>query len=223
MARTTGWFGSITLMVVTPQSRHIRAFSLSWWRMGHKLLPTDEKISSIRQNVSRDCPRLLNKDYSCCIDWIEDAMRLLNKKAIAYFITTAKMLSQDFQIHNMVNKPMLPLTPILKKLEKPLSNTVNINFDATVSNDKTGFGVIVHDSDGFVIGRGYGFKDEQMTTAWTELYAFEESLKIARSLNIANAILEIDCASLRTRLRSVGRILQLWATALMNILKPWIS
>ncbi|MBA0702170.1 hypothetical protein Goari_020465 [Gossypium aridum] len=54
------------------------------------------------------------------------------------------MLSQDFQIHNMVNKPMLPLTPIPKKLEKPLSNTVNINFDATISNDKTGFGVIVH-------------------------------------------------------------------------------
>ncbi|MBA0845138.1 hypothetical protein Goarm_022903 [Gossypium armourianum] len=122
----------------------------------------------------------------------------------------------------MVNKPMLPLTPIPKKLEKPLSNIVNINFDATVSNDKTGFGVIVHDSDGFVIGGGCGFKDDQITTAWTELYAFEESLKIARSLNIANAILEIDCASLRTRLRSVGRIFQLWATALMNILKPWI-
>ncbi|MBA0731084.1 hypothetical protein Golax_025916 [Gossypium laxum] len=142
-----------------------------------------------------DC-RLFNKDYSCCIDWIEDAMRLLNKKAIAHFITMAKTVSQDFQIHNMVNQLMLPLTPIPKKLEKPLSNTVNINFDATVSNDKTRFGVIVHDSDGFVIGGGCGFKEEQMTTAWTELYAFEESLKIARSLNIANAILEIDCASL---------------------------
>ncbi|MBA0686728.1 hypothetical protein Goari_014316 [Gossypium aridum] len=225
--------------------------------MGHELLPTKANISLIRQTISRDCTecgesvenlvhtlkdcpiaravltfggldsRLLNKDYSSCIDWIEDAIRLLDKKAMANFITTlrnswnnrnnyifrgkkeaawimwerAKTLSQDFRIHNMVNKPMLPLTTILKKWEKPLSGSVKINFNATVFNDKTGFGVIVRDSDGFVLGGSYGFKDEKMMADWTELYAFEESLKIVRSLNTANAIFETDCASLVNRIK----------------------
>ncbi|MBA0648350.1 hypothetical protein Goklo_016094, partial [Gossypium klotzschianum] len=38
-----------------------------------------------------------------------------------------------------------------------------INFDATVSNNKISYGVIVRDSDGFVLGRFGGFKDEEMT------------------------------------------------------------
>ncbi|MBA0741986.1 hypothetical protein Gogos_015102, partial [Gossypium gossypioides] len=139
--------------------------------------------------------RLLNKDYSCCIDWIEDAMRLLDKKAMADFITTlwnswnnrnnyifrgkkeaawimwerAKTLSQDFRIHNMVNKPMLPLTIVLKKWEKPLSGSMGL--------------FLVEMAD------------------WTELYTFEESLKIVRSLNTANAIFETDCASLVNRIK----------------------
>ncbi|KAH1082202.1 hypothetical protein J1N35_021963 [Gossypium stocksii] len=184
------------------------------WRMGLELLPTKANISSIRQTISRDCTRcgesvenlvhalkdcptarviltfrgldgrLLNKDCSCCIDWIENAMRLLDKKAMADFITTlwnswnnrnnyifrgkkeaawimwerAKTLSQDFRIHNMVNKLMLPFTIVIKKWEKPLSDSVKINFNATIFNDKTGFGVIVRDSDGFVLGGSYGFR-----------------------------------------------------------------
>ncbi|MBA0717597.1 hypothetical protein Golax_005398 [Gossypium laxum] len=32
--------------------------------------------------------RLLNKDYFCCIDWMENDIRLLDKKAMADFITT---------------------------------------------------------------------------------------------------------------------------------------
>ncbi|MBA0560818.1 hypothetical protein Golob_017695, partial [Gossypium lobatum] len=140
--------------------------------------------------------RLLNKDYSSCIDWIEDAIRLLDKKAMANFITTlrnswnnrnnyifrgkkeaawimwerAKTLSQDFRIHNMVNKPMLPLTTVLRNGRNRL--------------------VVL-----------YGFKDEKMMADWTELYAFEESLKIVRSLNTANAIFETDCASLVNRIK----------------------
>ncbi|MBA0554029.1 hypothetical protein Golob_013163, partial [Gossypium lobatum] len=85
-------------------------------------------------------------------------------------------LSKDFCIHNMVNKSMLPLSPSLKKWENPLRGTVKINFDATVSNTKTGFGVIAFDSEGFFIRGGFGFKNEKMTSDWVELYAFEESL-----------------------------------------------
>ncbi|MBA0854799.1 hypothetical protein Goshw_005229 [Gossypium schwendimanii] len=48
------------------------------------------------------------------------------------------------------------------KEEKPLKGTVKINFDADVSKTKIGFGVIARDSQGFVIGGGYGFKNEEM-------------------------------------------------------------
>ncbi|MBA0592297.1 hypothetical protein Gorai_009280 [Gossypium raimondii] len=95
----------------------------------------------------------------------------------------------------MVNNLILPLNTVLKKWEKSPNDTMKINFDATVMNDKTSFGVIVRDSDGFVIGEAYDFKDEKMLVDWTELYAFEESLKVARYLSIANAIFETDCVS----------------------------
>ncbi|KAK5772618.1 hypothetical protein PVK06_048911 [Gossypium arboreum] len=62
----------------------------------------------------------------------------------------------------MLNKPMLPLYPIPKKWE-PLRGTIKIKFDATMSKTKTGFGVTASDSEGFVIGGGYGFKNEEMT------------------------------------------------------------
>ncbi|MBA0716015.1 hypothetical protein Golax_014882 [Gossypium laxum] len=46
------------------------------------------------------------------------------------------------------------------------------------------------------------FKNEEMTTEWAELYAFEEGIKIASFLNSANAILEVDCASLVNRFKN---------------------
>ncbi|MBA0655899.1 hypothetical protein Goklo_008320 [Gossypium klotzschianum] len=94
--------------------------------------------------------RLLNKDYFWCIYWMEDDIRLLDKKAMADFITT-------------------------------LWNSWN--------------------NHGFVIGGGYDFKDEKMLVDWVELYAFEESLKVARSLSIANAIFETDCVSLANMIK----------------------
>ncbi|KAG8491289.1 hypothetical protein CXB51_014550 [Gossypium anomalum] len=166
------------------------------WRLGHDLLPTNAKISSIRQNFRMDCPRcgasvetliqalkdyptahailtlggldgrLLNKDYLYCVDWLEDAMLVL------------------------------PLTPAVQKWEKPPVGSVKINVDATVLNNKTGFKVIIRDCDGFVLGGGSGFKKDLMTTEWMELYAFEEGLNLARSLDIDNVIFETDYASL---------------------------
>ncbi|MBA0717608.1 hypothetical protein Golax_005409 [Gossypium laxum] len=66
----------------------------------------------------------------------------------------------------MVNKPMLPLSPYPKKWEKPLKGTMKISFDIAVSNTKTSFGVIAHDSEGFVIGRGFSLKNEEMAGHW---------------------------------------------------------
>ncbi|MBA0834153.1 hypothetical protein Goarm_006533, partial [Gossypium armourianum] len=43
---------------------------------------------------------------------------------------------------------------------------MKINFDIAVSNTKTSFGVIAHDSEGFVIGRGFSLKNEEMAGHW---------------------------------------------------------
>ncbi|MBA0738453.1 hypothetical protein Gogos_011802 [Gossypium gossypioides] len=177
-------------------------------------------------HVPRD-GRLLDKDYLYYVDWLEDVMRILDRKVVEDFITMlwnswnnhnnfvyygkedearvvwnrARTFCHDFWIHNLVNKPVLPLTPIVKKWEKPPCGSVKINVDATVLNNKIGFGVIIRDSDGFVLGRGIGFNDELMTTEWAKLYAFEEGLKLAHSLNINNAIFKTDCASLVNRFK----------------------
>ncbi|MBA0566916.1 hypothetical protein Golob_011689 [Gossypium lobatum] len=159
------------------------------WRVGHELLPTNAKIASIRQGFRQDCPRcgvdketlihalkdystarailsiggldnkLLIKDYYCCIDWMEDVMRILDKKATADFVTT-------------------------------LWNSWN-NRNKFIFRGKEDD---AHDS--FTIGDGGGFKDEVVTAEWAELYAFEESLKIACSFNITTVVFETESASL---------------------------
>ncbi|MBA0766573.1 hypothetical protein Gotri_015603 [Gossypium trilobum] len=185
------------------------------------------KISSIQQDFRKDCSKC-GASAETLIHALKDcptARAILTLGGLDDFITTlwnswnnrnnyvfcgkeeegrviwdrAKTLCQDFRIHNLVNKPVLPLTLTLKKWEKPPCGTVKINFDATVFNNKTGFGVIVHDSDGFILGGGGGFKYEDITAEWAKLYAFEEGLKIVCSLNITKAIFKIDCAILVNR------------------------
>ncbi|MBA0765533.1 hypothetical protein Gotri_014713, partial [Gossypium trilobum] len=88
-----------------------------YWRMGHDILPTYEKISKIWRefnimcpgceskvetliHVLKDCPRaravlvhegidnaLVEGSYERCMDWIEDAAHLLDKKALSDFVT----------------------------------------------------------------------------------------------------------------------------------------
>ncbi|MBA0855421.1 hypothetical protein Goshw_013593 [Gossypium schwendimanii] len=175
--------------------------------------------------------RLLERDYSYCIDWIEDIMRTLDIKVVVDFFTTlwnswnnknkfifrgqdedaktvwerAKTLCHDFRIHNLVNTPMLPITPTCKKCEKPPCSFVKINFDAIVANEKMGYGVIVRDADGFMLGGSGGFKEAVMDIEWAKLMAFEESVKVVGELNILKVIFESDCASLVNMIKKKGR------------------
>ncbi|KAK5839501.1 hypothetical protein PVK06_008298 [Gossypium arboreum] len=70
-----------------------------------------------------------------------------------------------------------------------------------MASSKAGYSVIIRDSDGFIVGEGGEFKDEDMLAKWVKLYAFEESLKIAWSLNITKAIFENGCASLVNKVK----------------------
>ncbi|MFQ6641616.1 hypothetical protein Gotur_016511 [Gossypium turneri] len=120
------------------------------------------------------------------------------------FKSLAKTFCHDFRIHNVVNTPMLHITPACKKWEKPPCGFTKINFDATVSNEKMGYGMIVRDADGFVLGGSGSFKETVIDIEWVELIAFEESVKVAGDLNISKAVFESDCASLVNKIKKRG-------------------
>ncbi|MBA0688636.1 hypothetical protein Goari_006408 [Gossypium aridum] len=141
--------------------------------------------------------RLLVWDYSCYIDWIKDIICVLDKKVIADFITWLWNYWNNRNNYVFRGKEE-------EAMEKPPYGFVKVNFDATVSSNKIGYGVVVWDSDGFVLGGGGGFKDKVMSAEWRELYTFEESLKIECSLNITKAIFETDCASLVNMVKKHG-------------------
>ncbi|MBA0750716.1 hypothetical protein Gogos_002106 [Gossypium gossypioides] len=138
--------------------------------------------------------RLLLKDYACCIDWIEDVMRMLDRKAATDFFTTvwnswnnrnnhifrdkedearaiwerAKTFSNEFRIHKLVNDPLVLATLIYRKWEKPPYRFVKVNFNVTITPNRTGYGMIFKDKDSFVIGGGGGFKEEALTVDWAQ-------------------------------------------------------
>ncbi|MBA0786227.1 hypothetical protein Gotri_028235 [Gossypium trilobum] len=156
----------------------------------------------------------ISKEYECYIDWLEDMMRVLDKKAMPDFMTTlwnswnnrnnftfrgkedeaqviwdkARTLSQEFRICNLINDPLLSTNPTVKRWEKPPKGFVKINFNASVCNNRFGYGVIVRDEDGFVLSCGRDFK-EVSSVEEAECNAFEESIKLACKLNINNDVI----------------------------------
>ncbi|MBA0842323.1 hypothetical protein Goarm_002154 [Gossypium armourianum] len=85
------------------------------------------------------------RDYACCINWIEDVMRILDRKAAADFFTTVWNSWNNRNNHIFRDKDD-------KAKENPPYGFVKDNFDATVTPNRTGYGMIVNDKDGFVIG-----------------------------------------------------------------------
>ncbi|MBA0577179.1 hypothetical protein Golob_027484, partial [Gossypium lobatum] len=78
---------------------------------------------------------------------------------------------------------------------------VKINFDAAVKDRKTSFGIIARDHEGFVLGGRAGVLNRNYNAEWVELYALEESIKLARENTWVRLEFESDCASLINRLR----------------------
>ncbi|MBA0844732.1 hypothetical protein Goarm_023173, partial [Gossypium armourianum] len=132
-------------------------------RVAHEILPTNSKIASIRQYFDKGCPQcgaetetvlhalkdcptsrvvlsiggwsrsFISKNYDHCIGWLEDLMRVLNKRAMADLMTTlwncwnnrknfilrgkeeeakqiwerASNLTKEFRICNIMNEPLL--------------------------------------------------------------------------------------------------------------------
>ncbi|XP_017635679.1 uncharacterized protein LOC108477676 [Gossypium arboreum] len=141
------------------------------WRVDHELLPMNVKISSIRNGFNQGCPRcgatnetllhafrgcpisrevlsiggwdmsVMMKQYDRCVDWLENMMRILDKRAMADLITTlwnywnsrnnfifkdkkdkaqavedrASNLGEEFRIYNLLNAPMFSQNEVIKK------------------------------------------------------------------------------------------------------------
>ncbi|MBA0844832.1 hypothetical protein Goarm_022539, partial [Gossypium armourianum] len=206
----------------------------------HNILPTHDKISSIRNGVDdickrcgkeretlihvmKDCPkaravleffRLSNKflggDYSRCIDWIEDIARQLTWERVA-------ALSRDFRIFSLVEDPLLLRKTVTKAWQKPHQGVLKINFEASVQGKKVFYGLVAKDADGFVHGGRIGFVDKELPIEWTELLAMEESLNFSRLNNWKNLALELDCASLVNRFNKRNNDLTLLGCRLREI------
>ncbi|MBA0585915.1 hypothetical protein Gorai_016676 [Gossypium raimondii] len=104
------------------------------WCMGNEIFPTNVKIASIHRGFSQACPSsIISKEYDRCIDWLEDMLRVLDKRAMADLITIlwncwnkinnylfrekeeeakvisdmASRLSKEFRICNLLHVPMM--------------------------------------------------------------------------------------------------------------------
>ncbi|MFQ6666298.1 hypothetical protein Gotur_032699 [Gossypium turneri] len=81
----------------------------------------------------------------------------------------AASLSHNFRIFNLLEKPMLPRSVVVKVWMKPPQGVVKINFDATVAGKKTSYGLLARDSDGFVLGGRAGVLDKDLQIEWGEM------------------------------------------------------
>ncbi|MBA0648035.1 hypothetical protein Goklo_015822, partial [Gossypium klotzschianum] len=86
-------------------------------------------------------------------------------------------------IHALKYYPILHENEAIKKWEKPPKGIVKINFDASINLNRMGYGVIIQDDDGFVLGGGGGFIDKRVLVHEVECIAFERSIKLTCQLN----------------------------------------
>ncbi|MBA0617848.1 hypothetical protein Godav_027263 [Gossypium davidsonii] len=109
-------------------------------------------------------------------------------------------LSSEFRIYNPVNPPILAQIEDIKKRKRPTNSTVKVNFDATVNDNRMGYGVIIRYEDGFVLGGGGGFQDGSFPVLEAECIALERSVEVANKLNMLGKVtFETDSAELANK------------------------
>ncbi|MBA0726542.1 hypothetical protein Golax_002365 [Gossypium laxum] len=117
--------------------------------------------------------RLLDPTFERCINWLEDATRLLDLKAFENFITVlcnicnslnnalfrgkeedarliwerGRIFGDDFRIFNLSHVAMNPRPRRSHKWVKPSIDVIRINVDATIHDIVVGIRIITCDSD----------------------------------------------------------------------------
>ncbi|MBA0761157.1 hypothetical protein Gotri_023840 [Gossypium trilobum] len=147
--------------------------------IGHGLLPTNAKLSSIKSHVDlvcsrcrngdemllhalRDCPkarevliaggfdnRLLTNSYDFCKE--EDVYRIWEH---------ARKLNTDFRIHNLSSQPVLLQVPRCCRWEKLPIGIIKVNVDVTVNSYGTSLGIIARVSYDFVLSGRASFTNK---------------------------------------------------------------
>ncbi|KAA3453399.1 Transcription factor TFIIIB component B'' [Gossypium australe] len=100
----------------------------------------------------------------------------------------ASCLSHDFQIFNLVEKPMLPILSENTGWMKP-----------ETGGNQTCFGLIARDNDDFILGGRIGTLKKVLNAEWAEIKAMEESISYTRLKGWNRVVLETDCASIVNR------------------------
>ncbi|KAA3460989.1 reverse transcriptase [Gossypium australe] len=188
----------------------IRVFT---WRMGNEILPTNVKLASIHHGFSYNYPR-------CGVDYdhaLKDCPSL--RATLMLEELDGSVMSKEYDrcidwLEDMMKK----------KMGKPPKDCIKINFDASIENNITGYGVIIRDEDGFVLCGGGGFKDGQLSIEEAEWHAFDESIKIACRLNIKGDVLfESDCAGLVNKINGQNRDLTIIGERIKDSLKAFVN
>ncbi|MBA0820584.1 hypothetical protein Gohar_021390, partial [Gossypium harknessii] len=107
--------------------------------------------------------------------------------------------------------------PACQKWKKPPRGFVKVNFNVVVAQNRTGYKMVIRDGDGFVIGGGGGFKNEELIRQWAEIYAFVESVKLARNMNISKALFETDCTYLANKVNKCDSDIIIMGTCIKEI------
>ncbi|MBA0746555.1 hypothetical protein Gogos_009062, partial [Gossypium gossypioides] len=116
----------------------------------------------------------MTKQYDSCVDWLENMMRILEKRAMANLITTL------WNCRNSRNN-------FIFKGKKDKAQTIwdrasNLSKEFRIYNLLNAF--LERNDEGFVLGRGGGFIDTKMSVQEAECIAFERSIELVGQFNI---------------------------------------
>ncbi|MBA0669399.1 hypothetical protein Goklo_025319, partial [Gossypium klotzschianum] len=148
-----------------------------------ELLPQRERVTTCRSGdglvhhqtrIRQGMPkmRFISNNYDRCIDWLEDLMRVLDNRAMADLMT---ILWNCWNNRNNF---------IFRGKEEEAKQIWE-----RASENRCGYGTVIRDEKGFVLGGGGRFKEGRMSVEEAECMAFEESIKVACNLNLKDQVI----------------------------------
>ncbi|MBA0660184.1 hypothetical protein Goklo_012232 [Gossypium klotzschianum] len=179
---------------------YISKSAYSWLllkQMGNEILPTNVKIASVRRGFDQACPRC-GTEFETHLHALKDCLTSRATHMIGSL--EGNLISKEYD--RGINWGKEEEAKVIWERARMLSKEFRIHNLLKV----TGYGVIVRDHDGFILGRGGGFKDVQLSVEEAECYAFDESIKLACRLNIkGDMIFESDIAGLVNKINGQQR------------------